>query len=278
MARVALVTCACALLSDTAHAFSSARPPLFPKFMGAAATRTGSGGGPSATRLLASPAGISPKARAPPEEDLYATLGVRRDASDAVIKAAYKTAAKTLHPDIRQAGDDDGSGDEDGVRWERMTTAYRTLSHESSRARYDRALAAAQLTEGVSALADAGVGVTANVVVPLLNETFKWASREGLPFLQGLGEIGATTVSALSDTGGDAGSAYAAAGRAATSVRQRDLQRRTVEVRATKSDKSSSNDHCTGGGRRSSRRLVCRPRRGSARAAPATSSTRAPTP
>lgn len=59
--------------------------------------------------------------------DLYATLGVSRDASKAAIRKGYRNAAKRAHPD--------GGGSAEAFR--RLRTALLVLSDDDRRARYD---------------------------------------------------------------------------------------------------------------------------------------------
>jgi molecular chaperone DnaJ len=61
-------------------------------------------------------------------EDLYAILGVPRDASTDEIKRAYRRKAREHHPDA--------GGDEDSFK--RLTHAHQVLSDPQRRARYDR--------------------------------------------------------------------------------------------------------------------------------------------
>ena len=60
--------------------------------------------------------------------DLYAILGVARDADYNTIRAAYRNAAKTAHPDLG------GSAEE----FEALKEAFDCLSDEVRRANYDR--------------------------------------------------------------------------------------------------------------------------------------------
>lgn len=64
--------------------------------------------------------------------DLYARLGVKRGASDAEIKKAYRSLAKQLHPDKNK---DNPKASE---RFAQVTAAYDLLSDADKRARYDR--------------------------------------------------------------------------------------------------------------------------------------------
>jgi DnaJ-class molecular chaperone len=64
--------------------------------------------------------------------DLYAQLGVKRDAGEAEIKKAYRKLAKELHPDKNK---DNPKASE---RFSKVTQAYDILSDKDKRARYDR--------------------------------------------------------------------------------------------------------------------------------------------
>src|SRR5262245_10648219 len=67
--------------------------------------------------------------------ELYQVLGVRSGAADAEIKAAFRSLAKRLHPDLNP-------GDADAERRFRdVARAYATLSDPASRAAYDAGLA-----------------------------------------------------------------------------------------------------------------------------------------
>lgn len=60
--------------------------------------------------------------------DLYEILGVGREASDAEIKRAYRTKARSHHPDA--------GGEEEAFK--ELTTAYEVLKNPQARANYDR--------------------------------------------------------------------------------------------------------------------------------------------
>ena len=65
-------------------------------------------------------------------DDLYATLGVGRDASPEDIKRAYRKLAKEMHPDLNP------DKPEVGERFKQVTAAYDILSDPERRGRYDR--------------------------------------------------------------------------------------------------------------------------------------------
>ncbi len=64
--------------------------------------------------------------------DVYSRLGVKRGASDAEIKKAYRSLAKQLHPDKNQ------DNPKAAERFAQITQAYDLLSDKTKRARYDR--------------------------------------------------------------------------------------------------------------------------------------------
>lgn len=64
--------------------------------------------------------------------DPYSILGVSRTASAAEIRAAYRKLAKALHPDARP---NDKAAEE---RFKQVTAAFKLLSSDETRARYDR--------------------------------------------------------------------------------------------------------------------------------------------
>jgi curved DNA-binding protein len=64
-------------------------------------------------------------------EDLYAVLGVARDADDDAIRTAYRKLARELHPDVNP----DDSAAED--RFKRVSEAYSVLSDADKRSAYD---------------------------------------------------------------------------------------------------------------------------------------------
>jgi DnaJ-class molecular chaperone len=65
-------------------------------------------------------------------DDLYATLGVNRDASQEDIKRAYRRLAKEMHPDLNPDKPDVAE------RFKKITAAYDILSDPEKRGRYDR--------------------------------------------------------------------------------------------------------------------------------------------
>ena len=64
--------------------------------------------------------------------DLYQRLGLKRGASEAEIKKAYRSLAKQLHPDRNKDNPDAAR------RFGEITHAYDLLSDKDKRARYDR--------------------------------------------------------------------------------------------------------------------------------------------
>jgi molecular chaperone DnaJ len=64
------------------------------------------------------------------ERDLYAVLGVGRDASDAQIKRAFRRLAQQWHPDVNREATADG-------RFKEINEAYQVLSDPQRRQAYD---------------------------------------------------------------------------------------------------------------------------------------------
>ena len=64
--------------------------------------------------------------------DLYQRLGIKRGATEAEIKKAYRSLAKQLHPDRNQ------DNPKAAERFNQVTQAYDLLSDADKRARYDR--------------------------------------------------------------------------------------------------------------------------------------------
>src|SRR4029453_5261271 len=64
------------------------------------------------------------------ERDLYAVLGVGRDASDAEIKRAFRRLAQQWHPDVNQ----DAGAD---LRFKEINEAYQGLSDPQRRQAYE---------------------------------------------------------------------------------------------------------------------------------------------
>lgn len=65
------------------------------------------------------------------EQDLYDTLGLQKDASEADIKKAYRQLSKKYHPDINKA-----PGAEE--KFKKINEAYETLSDPQKRSAYDQ--------------------------------------------------------------------------------------------------------------------------------------------
>lgn len=66
-------------------------------------------------------------------DDFYELLGVSRDASDDVLKKAYRKLAMKYHPDRNP-----NQTEEDAARFKQINHAYEVLSDPEQRARYDR--------------------------------------------------------------------------------------------------------------------------------------------
>ena len=64
--------------------------------------------------------------------DLYSRLGIKRGASEAEVKKAYRSLAKQLHPDRNR------DNPKAAERFAQITHAYDLLSDKDKRARYDR--------------------------------------------------------------------------------------------------------------------------------------------
>src|SRR5688500_8237237 len=64
--------------------------------------------------------------------DLYQRLGLKRGASEAELKKAYRSLAKQLHPDRNT------DNPKAAERFAEVTRAYDLLSDKDKRARYDR--------------------------------------------------------------------------------------------------------------------------------------------
>jgi len=64
--------------------------------------------------------------------DLYQQLGIKRGASDAEVKKAYRSLAKQLHPDRNK------DNPQAAARFAKVTQAYDILSDKDRRAKYDR--------------------------------------------------------------------------------------------------------------------------------------------
>lgn len=67
---------------------------------------------------------------APANKDFYEILGVSKDATEDDIKKAFRTKARTMHPDVSK----DPNAEE---KFKEISEAYETLSDSTKRARYD---------------------------------------------------------------------------------------------------------------------------------------------
>ncbi|MBN2055249.1 molecular chaperone DnaJ [bacterium] len=71
------------------------------------------------------------------KQDFYKTLGVKRDATDAEIKKAYRRLARKYHPDVNP---NDGGAEQ---KFKDVSEAYEVLSDTEKRRKYDQFGAAA---------------------------------------------------------------------------------------------------------------------------------------
>jgi hypothetical protein len=102
--------------------------------------------------------------------DYYAELGVKPDASPVEIASAYRSLAKTLHPDARPT--DPASAD----RFKRVAAAYRVLADVERRRDYDERRA-----NGLAPVAAAERPVaTTQVAAPPNRRGARWAIAGGI--------------------------------------------------------------------------------------------------
>jgi molecular chaperone DnaJ len=96
------------------------------------------------------------------QRDYYEILGVRRDATEADVKRAFRSRARELHPDVSAADDADG-------RFREVAEAYEVLSDPERRAIYDR-FGHAGLRRGGFQPASADFGSLADVFAAFFGE------------------------------------------------------------------------------------------------------------
>ena len=63
-------------------------------------------------------------------KDYYETLGIKRDASDAEIKSAYRKLARKYHPDLNKTSEAE-------EKFKDINEAYEVLGDKQKRQRYD---------------------------------------------------------------------------------------------------------------------------------------------
>ncbi len=66
------------------------------------------------------------------QKDFYETLGVKKDASDAEIKSAYRKLAREWHPDVANGKPDAEK------KFKEINEAYQILGNKEKRSQYDR--------------------------------------------------------------------------------------------------------------------------------------------
>ncbi|HEU5486119.1 MAG TPA: J domain-containing protein [Microlunatus sp.] len=71
-----------------------------------------------------------------PRHDVYAVLGLRRDASPDEVNAAFRSLVRRLHPDTRAPGTGSENVDADAALQE-VVAAYATLRDPARRSAYD---------------------------------------------------------------------------------------------------------------------------------------------
>lgn len=112
--------------------------------------------------------------------DLYAILGVKKDASPEEIKAAYRDLAVSLHPDKNPRG---------STLMQAINEAYETLSDPAKRKVYDRGEKVRPFPKAPEMPKDehwANVGGTINLVALAANVTPTVMQNEVLPLVSQL--------------------------------------------------------------------------------------------
>ena len=106
----------------------------------------------------------------PAASDLYAVLGVARDAPAREIRRAYRRLARQHHPDLNEQLGDAG-------QFVRLVNAYEILHDPDQRARYDRTLPQRSVTAQPASFPDRppspiGVGARRGILELSLAETY----------------------------------------------------------------------------------------------------------
>ncbi|CDO92789.1 unnamed protein product [Kluyveromyces dobzhanskii CBS 2104] len=75
------------------------------------------------------------------QRSLYEVLGLESDATNTVIKKAYRAMLLVAHPDKSNSSDNDSTNNTLNPSINEIQIAYQTLIDEDSRAKYDKELA-----------------------------------------------------------------------------------------------------------------------------------------
>lgn len=147
----------------------------------------------------------------------YSLLGVSQDASMPEIKAAYRKAARTVHPDISNST---SSADEFTV----LAEAYGVLSDADRRREYDTKIRTEKIGKFAYDVAELGVEIVRDVGIPVMKEI-------AIPFFvktAAQGAAAATAAASRAQTGMDSGGsisdvAFGAFSAAGDAIREKSL-------------------------------------------------------
>ena len=101
-------------------------------------------------------------------KDYYETLGVKRDATDAEIKSAYRKLARKYHPDVNKTKEAES-------KFKDINEAYEVLGDKQKRQRYDSLGAIGKADKAILHLQDLNnsVLVAVKAVIKALTSTVK---------------------------------------------------------------------------------------------------------